>query len=330
MNRSLVVVKSGPLSLVQDLGRPGSADIGVGRSGAADRASAAAANRLVGNRADAAVLETTFGGLAVRAESDVLVALTGAPCPLTIDGGPAVHGTVLRVAAGQVLAMRTPAAGLRSYLAIRGGVAVEPVLGSRSTDTLAGLGPAPLRRGDVIPIGEPGQGDVHGAIGDAGSNGTARDAAAVRPVAKDPAAGPTMIPAAEVITLRAMLGPRDDWFADPAVLAEGEWVVSPHSNRVGLRLDRPSGADPPTGSGAPRNAGPALRRKDSRELPSEGVVPGAVQVPPSGQPVVFLADHPVTGGYPVIAVVLDADVDLAAQARPGQRVRFELAMVRPG
>jgi allophanate hydrolase subunit 2 len=125
-----------------------------------------------------------------------------------------------------------------------------------------------------------------------------------------------------------MLGPRDDWFVAPTDLGVGDWVVSPRSNRVGLRLDRPApvakDSAAPEHHGAAAEQPPVLRRKDSRELPSEGVVLGAVQVPPSGQPVLFLADHPVTGGYPVIAVVLDSDIDLAAQARPGQRLRFRL------
>jgi allophanate hydrolase subunit 2 len=131
-----------------------------------------------------------------------------------------------------------------------------------------------------------------------------------------------------VLTLRAILGPRDDWFTAPTDLGVGDWVVSPRSNRVGLRLDRPAPGEndsaAPVRDGAAAQQPPELRRKDSRELPSEGVVLGAVQVPPSGQPVLFLADHPVTGGYPVIAVVLDNDIDLAAQARPGQRLRFRL------
>lgn len=294
MSGSLVVVKPGPLSLIQDLGRPGRASIGVGRSGAADRAASAFANRLVGNPAAAALVETTFGGLAVRAEADLLIAVAGAPCPLTIDGEPAGHESVLSVAAGQVVALRTPSAGLRSYLAVHGGIDVPQVLGSRSTDTLAGLGPEPLRRGDVLPIGI------------APSEARRLEAPPRRTVA---AAGDDVI-------LRVLLGPRDDWFIDPAGLAVGCWVVSPQSNRVGLRLDRPTGP-----AGAPT---PLLRRNNSRELPSEGVVPGAIQVPPSGQPVLFLADHPMTGGYPVVAVVLDADVDFAAQARPGQRLRFRL------
>ena len=292
MTGSVVVLKPGPLSLIQDEGRPGLAAMGVGWSGAADRTSYALANRLVGNPAGAAAIETTFGGLLIRAETDLLVAVTGAHCPLTISGRPVERQAPLELSAGQELAMRTPKAGLRSYLAINGGVLVPKVLGSRSTDTLAGLGPAALRRGDLLPIG------------DAPSTGSSD---------REPASS-TVAPPDTVIGLRVRLGPRDDWFVDPSMLTTGEWVVSANSNRVGLRLDRPVGDR--------FDDAQALRRKDSGELPSEGLVPGAIQVPPSGQPVLFLADHPVTGGYPVIAVVLDADVDLAAQARPGQRLRF--------
>ena len=118
--------------------------------------------------------------------------------------------------------------------------------------------------------------------------------------------------AGQVTELRVIFGPRGDWFDNPGDLTTGEWQVSAHSNRVGLRLDRA------TDDGEP----PALRRKLTHELPSEGLALGAIQVPPSGQPVLFLADHPITGGYPVIAVVVDDDIDIAGQLRPGQRLRF--------
>jgi allophanate hydrolase subunit 2 len=115
------------------------------------------------------------------------------------------------------------------------------------------------------------------------------------------------VPTGGPVTLRAVLGPRADWIADPAALARTAWTVSGRSDRVGLRLE-----------------GEPLRRADTGELPSEGMVRGAVQVPPGGEPVLFGADHPVTGGYPVVAVVRDADLDRAAQLRPGQQVRFRL------
>jgi biotin-dependent carboxylase-like uncharacterized protein len=280
VTRALTVLAPGPLTTVQDAGRPGQAGLGVGRSGVCDRASAALANRLVGNPADAAVLEVTFGGLAVRAEADLLVVSTGARCP----GAPHVAPALLR--RGQELRFGAPAAGLRSYLAVRGGIDVPPVLGSRATDLLSGLGPAVLAAGDVLPVGPP--------------------AAPLPGVDLAPVADP---PAGEV-TVPVLRGPRDDWFGDAgwADLTRQAWTVTSESNRVGLRLD-----------------GPPLTRLRSGELPSEGMARGALQVPPSGTPVLFLADHPVTGGYPVIGYVVDADVDRCGQLQPGQTLRFRPA-----
>ena len=291
MNRSLTVLRTGPLCLVQDAGRVGHAADGVGRSGAADRRSAAQANALVGNRADAAVLECTLGGLSVRAEDDLVVAVTGAPAPADIDGEAVTHATRIRLASGKTLRLRTPRAGLRSYLAVEGGIAVDPVLGSRSTDTLSGLGPGPVAKNDLLPVGP----EISHPAADSGTDQSGTEIGA------------------SLTDLRVIFGPRDDWFDNRDELTTGEWLVSAQSNRVGLRLDRPDTDDATT---------PALQRKQSRELPSEGVALGAIQVPPSGQPVLFLADHPITGGYPVIAVVIDADIDAAAQLRPGQRLRF--------
>ena len=276
--RALEVVEPGPLTTVQDEGRPGLGALGVGRSGACDRRAYALANRLVGNRPGAAVLETTLGGLVLRAHHDVVLATTGARC-----AGPWPHlaPTVLR--AGAELRLGAPVAGLRTCVAVRGGVDVPPVLGSRSRDVLSGLGPPPLARGDVLPVGEP-----TGAL----------PTVDVAPVAE---------PEPGDVVLRVTPGPRRDWFADEAWsrLASAVHVVTPDSNRIGLRLD-----------------GPAPARVRTGELPSEGLVRGALQVPPSGQPVLFLADHPVTGGYPVLACVVDDDVDRAGQLRPGQKVLF--------
>jgi biotin-dependent carboxylase-like uncharacterized protein len=278
--RALTVLATGPLTTVQDDGRPGQAALGIGRSGACDRVSAALANRLVGNPVDAAVLEVTFGGLAVRAESDLLVVTTGARCA----GAPHAAPTLLR--RGQELRLGPPVAGLRTYLAVRGGIAVPPVLGSRATDVLAGLGPAVVAVGDVLPVGEP---TAPPPVVD------------VAPVA-DPPDGD--------VTVSVLPGPRADWFGDAgwAGLTGQAWSVTSESNRVGLRLD-----------------GEPLDRLREGELPSEGMVRGALQVPPSGTPVLFLADHPVTGGYPVIGYVVDADVDRCAQLRPGQILRFRAA-----
>ncbi|PAZ17307.1 allophanate hydrolase [Streptomyces sp. SA15] len=281
-DRALSVVRAGALTTVQDLGRPGHAHLGVPRSGALDGPAAALVNRLVGNRPEAAVLETTLNGCAVRPRSTVTVAVAGAPCPVRVDGRPAAWGAPVRVPAGALLDVGAAVSGVRGYVAVSGGIAVEPVLGSRSTDLLSGLGPAPLTDGSVLPLGSPD--GLHAPVD----------------------VGPQPAPPAELV-LRVTPGPRHDWFTPEAVrtLTSRTYRVSPMSNRIGLRTE-----------------GPALERALSGELPSEGMVLGAVQVPPDGRPVVFLADHPTTGGYPVIAVVRTADLPAAAQAVPGTPVRF--------
>jgi biotin-dependent carboxylase-like uncharacterized protein len=279
------VLSPGPLATVQDLGRPGFAALGVGASGAVDAASLRLANRLVGNPEAAAALELTFGGLAARFREPAMVALAGAPCDVTVDGRPQAMHAPFHVVAGAVLSTGAPSAGVRTYLAVRGGIDVAPVLGSRATDTLAQLGPDRLTAGTLLPVGSE-MGPPPGV-----------DVA--------PVAGPSSEP-----VLRVLPGPREDWFAEDALatLFAEPYVVTTDSDRVGIRLD-----------------GPPLRRRVERELPSEGMVAGALQVPPDGRPVLFLADHPVTGGYPVLCVVLERDVSLAAQARPGSALRFRPA-----
>ncbi|WP_458690917.1 5-oxoprolinase subunit C family protein [Nocardia tengchongensis] len=281
---ALRVDRVGPLATIQDLGRPGWFDSGVGAAGAADRASLRLANRLVGNAEGAAGIEVLLGGLELLAQRHVTVAVTGASAPVTVDDRPMGTASVLEIEEGQRLRLGFAASGLRSYVAVRGGIEVSPVLGSRSRDTLSGIGPEPLRAGDVLPVGPPPR------------------ALPIVDVAPVPALGN------DLLTVRAVPGPRADWFTDAAALFAGEWTVSPDTDRIGARLDR--------------RRGPALQHCVAIELPTEGMALGSVQVPPSGQPVVFLADHPITGGYPVIAVVVDADVDTVAQARPGQALRF--------
>ncbi|MBT2444587.1 biotin-dependent carboxyltransferase family protein [Streptomyces sp. ISL-36] len=281
-DRAFAVVRAGALTTVQDLGRFGWAHLGVPRSGALDPGAARLVNRLVGNAEGAAVLETTVNGCAVRPRCAVTVAVGGAPCSVTVDGRPAAWGTALRVGPGALLEVGAAVRGLRSYVGFGGGVAVDPVLGSRSTDLLSGLGPAPLADGAVLPLG--------------------RESAARAPVDAPPWPGPP-----KELVLRVRLGPRDDWFTSGALhtLATRAYLVSSAGNRIGLRTE-----------------GPALERAVPGELPSEGMVLGAVQVPPDGRPVVFLADHPTTGGYPVVAVVRERDLAAAAQAVPGTTVRF--------
>ncbi len=278
---SALVVERVGVCLVQDAGRPGQAAIGVGRSGAADRSSYSLANRLLGTTPGAAVLEVVLGGLEVRVEGTVWLCVTGAPAPVLVDDRPEPTGAVLALRDGQRLRVGMPPSGLRSYLAVRGGLALPATLGSRSCDTLAGLGPAPLGVGDRLPVG--------GEVGDE------MRVDAVPPREYDAAP-----------TLRVVRGPRDGWVTDPERLVSTAWTVAPESDRVGVRLagGRLTPADP------------------DRQLPSEGALRGAVQVPPDGRPVVFGPDHPVTGGYPVVAVVVDADTDRLAQLRPGEPVRF--------
>jgi biotin-dependent carboxylase-like uncharacterized protein len=283
--RTLVVVRAGALTLVEDAGRPGHAHLAVPRSGALDRGALAEANRLVGNEPGRPGLETTLTGVALRATAPAVVAVAGAPAALTVDGRPVPMSQPVAVPAGAVLDVGTARAGLRSYVAVDGGIALEPVLGSCSTDVLSGLGPPPLRAGDVLPLGAP---------------------SAVSPPAES-GPGPVRAHQEGPLVLAITPGPRADWFtaAALATLVSGRYQASKDSNRIALRLD-----------------GPALTRAVPGELPSEGLVLGAVQVPADGQPLVFLADHPTTGGYPVIAVVDESDVDACAQVRPGDEVRF--------
>jgi biotin-dependent carboxylase-like uncharacterized protein len=207
--------------------------------------------------------------------------VTGAPVPVTVDHVARGPYAAVPAAPGQVLRLGRPHRGLRSYVAVRGGLDVPAVLGSRSHDVLSGLGPPPVSRGDELPVAAP-VGCLPGVD------------LLPPPRWEDP------------VVLRAVRGPRDSWVRDADVLVRTPWTVDGHSNRVGVRL----------------RGGTVEHRRRDRQLPSEGVTRGAVQVPPGGEPVLLLADHPVTGGYPVVAVVVDADVDRAAQLRPGESVRF--------
>lgn len=281
---------AGPLTTVQDLGRPGHAAIGVSGSGALDRGALRLANRLVGNPEGAAGLEVTVGGFAASFDADAWIAVTGAWGDVRVAGHPIDPNHPVAVPAGRVLEIAPAQFGLRYYLAVRGGIDVPAVLGSRSRDILSGIGPAPLADGDVLVVGE-------------------------HPPAPVPSfdIAPWSPPPTAAVEVPLVIGPREDWFAASAldVLFSTVWTLSDASNRVGARLD-----------------GPPLERLDRGELPSEGMVAGSMQVPPSGQPTVLLADHPVTGGYPVIAVVDAEALDLFGQLRPGQALRFRHARRR--
>jgi biotin-dependent carboxylase-like uncharacterized protein len=280
------VLRAGALTTVQDAGRAGNAHLGVAAAGALDGPALRLANRLVGNDEHTAALEITLTGCRLRFRGASIVAVTGARAAcLTVDGRSVDAGVPVPVPAGAVLDVGPATAGVRTYLAVTGGVDVPPVLGSRSTDTLSGLGPPPLRDGDALPVGRP-QG----------------------PAAPVWFGVPPPLP--DAIELRVTPGPRVDWFTGAArdTFTGATYTVSPKSNRVAARL-----------------TGPRLDRAITDELPSEGLVLGAVQVPAGGEPLVFLADHPTTGGYPVIGVVEPADLPLLAQSRPGTAVTFRRA-----
>ncbi len=279
---SLAVLAAGLQTLIQDTGRLGFGSSSVGRSGPFDRSAHRQANLLVGNAAGTPALEVLAGGLRLRASREHVLAVTGAVGPILVDGRPVEHGRAFVVAAGQGVEVATFEVGLRAYVAVSGGIVADDVLGSCATDTLSGLGPAPVAPGATLRCGflqaPPPDGlDIPALI----------------------ASGSTSVD--------VVLGPRDDWFASEAVamLLGSAWTVSPTSNRIGLRLD-----------------GPELARSQDGELPSEPCVFGSIQVTSAGHPVVLGPDHPVTGGYPVIAVVADRHLDRLAQLRPGESLRF--------
>ena len=280
----LLVRGVGAQALVQDLGRPGHLALGVTGSGAMDMGSAALGNRLVGNAPEAAVIEALLGGLAIEvAGGDAWCAVTGTDARVTVDGGECGPNAPFHLARGSVVRIGVPMRGMRAYLAVRGGIDVPVVLGSRSTDLLSGLGPVPVAVGHRLSIGRA-QGvwqPVDGA-----------------PAAPAPAEG-------ELLRIGVRLGPRDDWLRQVDELLTRTWTVDARQDRVGMRL----GGEP-------------LALAFGQQLASEGTIAGAVELPPDGLPYVLMRDHPVTVGYPVVAVVDPEGIDRLAQARPGCLVRF--------
>ena len=290
-SHSLEVLRPGLQLLVQDLGRPGFASMGVSAAGAADRTALTTANSLVGNAETAAGLESFGGAVLLRSTGDGVAAVTGATGAITVT---AADGTVLTprlgeafaLADGDELELGPTQCGVRRYLAVRGGIAVETALDSSSADTLAGLGPAAVDKGTTVSVHDP--------------------RTAPHLVDPNPTQPRDLPQAGETVMLSVTLGPREDWFTEAGIetLLSQEWTVTHESDRVGLRL----------------NGEVPLERARTGELPSEGAVTGALQVPPNGQPVLFGPDHPLTGGYPIIASV--DDLDLAAQLPPGVKLRF--------
>lgn len=281
------VLDAGVFTTIQDRGRYGFAHLAVSPSGAADRSALDLANRLVGNRSGAPGLEIVLGGLMLEFDTAGVVAAAGAETTIQVEGSRGIRtrapvGRAVVVAAGERLRVTTAHTGFRCYLACRGGLAPVRVLGSASTDTLSGLGPPPLAVGDQLSFGE------------AVERLPAPDQVPTVPVDPEP-------------TLDLVAGPRLGWITNAARRALGSepFVVSDQSDRIGVRL-----------------RGRTLERARTDELDSEALVVGAVQVPPSGEPIIFGPDHPATGGYPVVAVVAERHLGRVAQLRPGQPVRF--------
>ncbi|PLS28764.1 urea amidolyase family protein [Bifidobacterium parmae] len=338
---TLEVVNPGVLATFQDAGR-NAPEMGVTGSGAADPRAFRLANELVGNPAHTPVIELTAGNASFTAHGDLTIAVTGAPVPITItaaDSTPAGGGSreagggghragirrnpepafpITRQEAfllrdGETVTIGAPVAGLRDYIAVRGGFQVPTILDSASTDTMSGIGPAPLKHGDLLPI-RPISRLPHpiATIGlpqpwpdDLPRTATSTDASASTPT-----------------ELAVTLGPRDDWFTDAgiATFLGTTWTVTAQSNRVGLRLAATTPAAAPT-----TDPSPAIERRDPHaELKSEATIPGSIEVPGNGLPLIFLRDQPVTGGYPVIAVLTRTALATAGQLPPGAQVRFTI------
>lgn len=279
------VLDPGFLTTVQDLGRPGYAHLGISPGGAADWLSLRAGNRLTGNPDSAAALELTLVGGRFRLEQDTVFALTGSDFEATIDGRPVPAWRATLAPAGSELCLGPARSGARGYLCLAGGIQVERILGSASTDLRAGFGGfegRPLRKGDRLELGAPAGPPLD------------TDASFLRARIERPA-------------VRVTRGPQANLFPPDALqrLSKTIYTVREDSNRLGLRLD-----------------GEAIRTAAPVELLTEGVSLGAVQVPPDGQPIVLLVDQQTTGGYPKLANVIAADLPRVGQLRPRDRVRF--------
>lgn len=283
----ITILEPGPYCSIQDLGRRGYGRWGISPGGAADRRSHSLANRLVGNAEDAATLELTFGPVRLSFDEPAVIAVTGAAEVLTITGGVGSPNGPLRVGPGEVT-VHSPLHGVRSYVAVRGGIDTPLILGSRATDPSSGFG-AVLRAGDIVPVGRTG---------------------IVSDILVDHAPTRGWSQPAELI---ADLGPQADWFTPEslALFKAQTYSVATDSNRVGVRL-----------------LGEPLTRCSYAEMMSEPVIRGAIEITTDGQPIVFMADYPTTCGYPVIAVLDPISADLTAQLRPGDVARIHFRSPR--
>ncbi|HEY7191091.1 MAG TPA: 5-oxoprolinase subunit PxpB [Vicinamibacterales bacterium] len=290
--RHVTVVRPGLFTTIQDRGRWGHQANGVPVGGALDRVSHSAANALVGNDAGAATLEVTLLGPELRLESEAVVAVTGADLGARVDGSDVTLNSTITCRPGAVLRFGERRSGSRAYVAVDGGIDVDPVLGSRATSVLCGLGGVDGRAivaGDRLPLGAPARPE------------RARRRLDLSPVPHGGA------------RLRVLPGPHQDFFPDEAFdhLQRGRFIVTPRSDRMGYRLE-----------------GARLRRIEKREMISDAAFIGGIQVPSSGEPILLMSDRQTTGGYPQIATVITADLPLAGQLAPGDWIEFEICSRR--
>jgi antagonist of KipI len=308
---SLRVLRPGALATVQDLGRHGRQHLGIVTGGAMDPVSHRIANALVGNAADAATVEIALAGPELRFEVDVLVALHGARFAADVDGTPLPQSRPVRVRAGTRVRIGRVEAGCFGYLAVAGGIDVQPVLGSRSTYLAGAFGGwrgRLLERDAVLPF-TPEAADL-AAVRFGRATRRRRAIAVGRCETVGWFAPAATLPEHDAPVIRALEGLHAGLFADAARAAfyAERWRVAPDSNRMGFRL-----------------LGPRLELAAPAEILSQATCLGTVQVPPSGQPIVLMADHQTTGGYPKIAEAIAADAPMLAQLAPGASLRFAAA-----
>jgi len=305
------VIRAGVLTSVQDLGRRGYRHLGVSSGGALDALSLEIGNRIVGNRPDAAGIEVTFGPTVLRFKHATRIAITGTDFGATLDDKPVYSWWSLPVRAGQELTLRVAKRGMRAYVSIAGGIDVLPMLGSRSTDLAAcfgGLGGRALRDGDRLPVGVP---QPHKGIAfspEEPAFGVKAPAWCKFVLVDEPVRRGRHSPGlAWAVPIRVLRGPEYDSFSDAAQESvwNEEWTITPNSNRMGFRL-----------------SGTALERREKIELLSHAVLPGTIQVPPNGQPIILMGDAQTTGGYPKIGAVIRADLWKLAQVKLNGGVRF--------
>ena len=270
---------------LQDKGRIGYANIAVPTSGAFDQKSHQLANRLIGNFPNACAIESLRGSFEFGTDSELVISATGAPASVQVDGREHEMFRSIFVPAGSVVSVSPGSLGMRTYLAIRGGIVGNQIMGSSSYDELSQIGTPPIKPGDKFSVENQVAGSITG----------------------DYIPG-SVITGLNTVELETMPAPRWSGFSNSDILFTSEYQVTSSVNRVGLRL-----------------SGPALVWNSESRLASEGVVTGAIQIPVDGMPLIFGPDHPTTGGYPVVAVVSRNSLDLLAQTAPGTVVRFKSA-----